>query len=125
VKGWIFCIAVSMAECVGPCCRAGGNSCRWLRRARSASSIGEYALVIHTQTAHIDTNTTAHYSATLASGETAQVRMVGFGRRSQCRPGVNLSLRDLHAAHYLTRESVAVEVRAQLEESTNAAADTG
>lgn len=89
----------------------------------TASSIGLAALVIHAQTAHIDTNTTAHYSATLANGETAQVRWTVSGGDPSAGAGTISSDGVYTPPHYLTRETVGVEVHAQLEESSNATAE--
>lgn len=90
----------------------------------SASGLTPSALVIHAQSSRIDTNTTAHYTATLANGDSAKVRWSLTGGDPSAGAGT-ISATGLYTPpHYLTRESVAVEVHAQLEERPEASADT-
>jgi hypothetical protein len=90
----------------------------------SAANLGLTALVIHSQSAAIDTNTTARYTATLAGGEAARVRWSVSGGDPSAGAGT-ISASGLYTPpHYLTRESVAVEIHAELEDSSESAAGT-
>lgn len=89
----------------------------------AASGLNSATLVIHSQSARIDTNTTAHYTATLASGEPAKVQWSVSGGDPSSGAGT-ISAAGLYTPpHYLTRESVAVEIHARLEETSETSAD--
>lgn len=90
----------------------------------AASGLNTSTLAIHAQSARIDTNMTAHYTATLTSGEPAKVRWSVTGGDPSAGAGT-ISAAGLYTPpHYLTRESVAVEIHAQLAETPETSPET-
>jgi hypothetical protein len=90
----------------------------------SAISSNPSALLIHAQSARIDTNTTTRYTATLADGQPAKVRWSVSGGDPNAGAGSISSAGLYTPPHYLTRESVAVEIHAQLEEAPEIPTET-
>jgi len=89
-----------------------------------ASGNSPAAVAIHAQAARIDTNTTTRYTATLANGEAARVRWSVSGGDSSAGAGAISAAGVYTPPRYLTHESVGVEVRAELEDAADSAADT-